>query len=188
MKTMREDAAAAVKWWRRLQPYLMNGARNPTGDRAALARLRRADLFAAMEEPETLVLFHTLGRRSPDHLPSVALCAAVLSGVRAEPGKRLPREHPARSLGPASLDAVEAALMKPLRFRRLIEAESEEDRLIALRRAVQLADRRLNPFELAAACLDWSDERRRRWIFEYYNAGAAAPGGKAEPEPEDDAA
>jgi hypothetical protein len=25
------------------------------------------------------------------------------------------------------------------------------------------------------ACLDWSDRRRQRWIFEYYNAGFAAP-------------
>jgi hypothetical protein len=44
-----------------------------------------------------------------------------------------------------------------------------------LRRAAQLADRRLNIRELALACLDWSDARRQRWIFEYYNAGFAAP-------------
>jgi CRISPR system Cascade subunit CasB len=65
--------------------------------------------------------------------------------------------------------------MKPLRFRRLIEAEAPDDRLIALRRAVQLAGHRLNVPELAAACLDWSERRRQQWIFEYYNAGFAAP-------------
>ena len=65
--------------------------------------------------------------------------------------------------------------MKPLRFRRLIEAETLEERLIMFRRAVQLSDRRLNVLELSAACLDWSEVRRQRWIFDYYNAGFAAP-------------
>jgi CRISPR system Cascade subunit CasB len=73
------------------------------------------------------------------------------------------------------MDATEQAAMKPLRFRRLIEAETLDERLTALRRAVQLADCRLNVRELAAACLDWSAARRQRWIFEYYAAGFAAP-------------
>ena len=66
--------------------------------------------------------------------------------------------------------------MKPLRFRHIIETEANEERLAMLRPAVQLADRKLNVRELSAACLDWSQTRRQRWIFEYYNAGFAAPG------------
>jgi CRISPR system Cascade subunit CasB len=77
------------------------------------------------------------------------------------------------------MDTIEQAAMKPLRFRRLIEADVLDERLIALRRAVQLADRRLNVRELAAACLDWSEARRQRWIFEYYAAGFAAPAAEA---------
>jgi CRISPR type I-E-associated protein CasB/Cse2 len=65
--------------------------------------------------------------------------------------------------------------MKPLRFRRLIEADTLEERLLMLRRVVQLAAHKLNVRELAAACLDWSERRCQRWIFEYYNAGFAAP-------------
>lgn len=164
---------AAYRWWHRLQPYTSEDKRNPTGDRAALARLRRADLMDAMQDPETFALFRALGRKRPEDLPKVALCAAALAGVRRD--DRPGREHPARTLGPPSIDAVEQAAMKPLRFRRLIEAETPDDRLIALRRAVQLADRRLNVRELALACLDWSQQRRQRWIFEYYNAGFAAP-------------
>jgi CRISPR system Cascade subunit CasB len=178
MKSLAEARSIAFQWWRGLQPSFSNGERNPNADRAALARLRRADLLAAMQEPATFDLFRKLERRRPDDLPAVALCAAVLAGVRED----RPGERPARTLGPPSIETVEKAAMKPLRFRRLIEAATPEDRLIALRRAVQLADRRLNVSELAAACLDWSEARRQRWIFEYYNAGFAAPAPEPTPE------
>jgi CRISPR system Cascade subunit CasB len=171
MKSAAEEARTAIQWWRDLQPYFSDGSRNPRADRAALARLRRADLLDAMQDPATFALFRSLGRQHPNDLPGIALCAAVLAGVRED----RPAEHPARTLGPPSLDTVEQAAMKPLRFRRLIEAGTPDERLGALRRAVQLADRRLNLRELAAACLDWSDGRRQHWIFEYYNAGFAAP-------------
>ena len=91
-----------------------------------------------MQDPATVALFRALGRQRPAELPEVTLCAAVLAGVR----EHRPGERPARTLGPPSLEAIEKAAMKPLRFRRLIEAETPEDRLTALRRAVQLADRR----------------------------------------------
>jgi CRISPR system Cascade subunit CasB len=177
MKSIREQAAAAAHWWRALQPNTAIGERNRVGDRAALARLRRADLAAAMSDPATFDLFRMLGcsRREYWYLPAVALCAAVLAGVRNELPPPRDREHPARTLGPPPMGAVEEAVMKRMRFRRLIEADTPEERLILLRRAVQLADRRLNLRELAAACLDWSERRRQRWIFEYYNAGFAAP-------------
>jgi len=156
----------AVRWWHDLQPSLPDGSRNPKGDRAALAGLRRADLLAAMEEPATFALFRGLGCTVAEDLPRIALCAAVLAGVR----ENRP-EHPARSLG----EPPEQAPMKPLRFRHLMAADAPEERLIALRRAVQLADRKMNVQHLADACLNWSDSLRRTWIFEYYGAGRAAP-------------
>jgi CRISPR system Cascade subunit CasB len=174
MKSPEDEKRAAARWWRGLQPYGSDGKVNPGADRAALARLRRADLMAAIQEPATLVLFRELGRKRPADLPDVALCAAILASVREDRP-----EHPARTLGPPSMDRIEQAAMKPLRFRRLIEAEVLDERLIALRRAAQLADRRLNVRELAAACLDWSEVRRQRWIFEYYAAGFAAPAAEA---------
>ncbi|HEY3911727.1 MAG TPA: type I-E CRISPR-associated protein Cas6/Cse3/CasE [Stellaceae bacterium] len=103
MKTTIEQQQIAARWWRGLQPQI-DGQPNPRADRAALARLRRADLLAAMQEPATFVLFRQLGRHRPEHLPEVALCAVVLAGVR---GVR--PEHPARTLGPPSIDAVEQA-------------------------------------------------------------------------------
>lgn len=182
MKSSIEEATIAVQWWRGLQPSFSNGERNPNANRAALARLRRADLLGAMEDPATFALFRALGRWRPDELPEVALCAAVLASVRED----RPGERAARTLGPPSTETVEQAAMKPLRFRRLIEAETPEDRLLMLRRAVQLAEHKLNLRELAAACLDWSQARRQRWIFEYYNAGFAAPA--PEPPSDEDAA
>lgn len=176
MKSILEQASDAAQWWRALQPNRPNGDPNPTADRAALARLRRADLLSAMSDPAAFDLFRKLGRNRPQDLPEVALCAAVLAGVREDRP-----EHPARTLGPLSPDAIAQAAMKPLRLRRLIEAGAPEDRLILLRRAVALADRRLNLCELAATCLDWSERRRQRWIFEYYAAGHAAPDATAEP-------
>jgi CRISPR system Cascade subunit CasB len=182
MKTIAEQADAAEHWWRGLQPSNRDGKRNPLSDRAALARLRRADLLSAISDSATFALFRALGRSRPEDLPDAALCAAVLAGVRED--RR--NEHPARTLGPPAMEQVEQAAMKPLRFRRLIEADTPEDRLILLRRAVQLApDRRLNLRGLASACLDWSQDRRRRWIFEYYAAGRAAPDAAIEPAEEE---
>ena len=169
-----KDERIAVRWWRGLQPYTSDGKANASADRAALARLRRADLMEAMQDPATFALFRALGRRRPAELPDVALCAATLACVREDRP-----EHPARILGPPSMDEMQQATIKPLRFRRLIEANPLDERLTALRRAIQLADRRVNVRELAGACLDWSEDRKQRWIFEYYASGFAAPG--AEP-------
>jgi CRISPR system Cascade subunit CasB len=160
----------AVSWWRTLQPSLPDGTRNPTSDRAALAMLRRADLLSAMEEPATFALFRKLRCSEPGDLPRVALCAAVLAAVREDRP-----EHPARRLGAPLGEPPEKARMKPLRFRRLMEADTPEERLTVLRRAVQLADRKISVRGLADACLNWSDDLRRTWIFEYYGAGRAAP-------------
>jgi len=166
MKSIGEQASVAVNWWRGLQPNTATAERNRTGDRAALARLRRADLLAAMSDPATFDLFREFGcsRREYWYLPAVALCAAVLAGVREDRP-----DHPAHTL------AVEPAMMKPLRFRRLIETDTPQERLILLRRAVQLVRHRVYVRELAAASLDWTEDRRRKWIFEYYAAGFAAP-------------
>jgi CRISPR system Cascade subunit CasB len=166
-----EQKKTAAQWWQTLQPYWPNGKPNPTSDRAALARLRRGDLLAAATDPVTMELFRALGCRRQEELPNVALCAAVLANVR----ENRKEEHPARTLGPLPGEPAEQAKMKPLRFRRLIEAEDPEERLILLRRAVQLAGDNLNVAELASACLSWTTERRQRWIFEYYAAGRAAP-------------
>ncbi len=157
------DAAAA--WWHALQPD--PGTQRP-GDRATLAKLRRcATVAEAMTEPATIALFRRIGATRPNDLPCIATLAAVLAHVRED----VPEGRVARRLGPDYPDAPETARMSPLRFRRLLEAEPGDDQLTAFRRMVALAGGSLPLRDLARALLDWNDERRRRWIYDYWNAG-----------------
>lgn len=162
----------ALSWWRTLQPDLEV---KRSGDRAALARLRRCNTAsAAMLEPSALQLFQALEATAAHDLPAVALAAAVLAHVRDDrPGRSV-----ARLIGPGSIETPETALMKPMRFRRLMEADGLDERLAAFRRLAALAGGSLPVRDLAEALLDWSNRRRTRWVFEYWNAippAAAAP-------------
>jgi CRISPR system Cascade subunit CasB len=168
-----QQAQAALRWWRALVPDPDRA--NPTdraGDRAALARLRRcASLVEAMQEPETIALFRACGCRDERDLVPAALAAAVLAHVRKDAPGRLV----ARQLGPNSPERPESAVLKPLRFRRLLEAREPDDCLAAFRRLVGLAGGVLNVEDLAEALLAWlhpyrGDECRRHWIFAYWNA------------------
>jgi CRISPR system Cascade subunit CasB len=157
---------ATVQWWRDLQP---DPERNRSGDRAALARLRRcATVAEAMQDPAAISLFQRCGGAGPKDLPAAGLTAAVLAHVRDDD-----RENPviARRIGPDNTDKAETALLKPLRFRRLLEAELPDERLAAFRRLAALARGKVNVRDLAGALLDWSEGRQRRWVYEYWNAG-----------------
>jgi CRISPR system Cascade subunit CasB len=167
---MIRTCIAAVSWWRDMQP-------NPpahSGDRAALARLRRcATVSEAMQDQATIALFRRVGATGPDDLPAIGLAAAVLAHVRGDQ----PALKVARQVGPENPDKPETALLKPLRFRRLLEATTEDERLAAFRRLVALAGATLNVADLADALLDWDDRRRQRWIYDYWNAGQPAVSG-----------
>jgi hypothetical protein len=78
---------AALRWWSALQPRRPDGSRNPVGDAAALAALRRAATsIEAIEEDAAIALYDRLfpGRRSPDfeRLTRVGTLASVLANVR----------------------------------------------------------------------------------------------------------
>lgn len=153
---------ALVAWWRALQPE------EGGGDRAVRARLRRcASVAELMLEPDTMALFRRMGGREVE-LPTMALAAGVMVTLRSD----APNEPVARQVGPSNPEAPETALLKPLRFRRLMEAEEDDERLLAFRRLVLLADGRLNAHDLADALLNWTPRRRQRWIYHYWNAGA----------------
>ena len=161
-------ATAALVWWRSLQP---DGA---TPNRGALARLRRcASATETMQEPAALLLFRRVGGAGPWELPQVGVAAAVLAHVRTDSGAGALLA--ARQLGPDSLDTPETAILKPLRFRRLIEATEDDDRLTAFRRMVALAGGRLPVRDLAHGLLFWSDELKTRWIYHYWNVVRPPP-------------
>jgi CRISPR system Cascade subunit CasB len=166
---------AAVAWWRDLQP---DPGRNYSGDRAALARLRRcATVAEAMQDPATISLFRRCGGSGPWDLPTAGLAAAVLAHVRNDDRDNT---RIARRVGPDNTDRVETALLKPLRFRRLMDADLPDERLAAFRRLAALAGNTVNVSDLAAALLNWNEQRQQRWVYDYWNAGPPTPAVNAE--------
>jgi CRISPR system Cascade subunit CasB len=158
----------AARWWRALQPDEKRpdpSAR--AGNRAALARLRRCSATVeAATIPEALVLAGRLGITHGLHarFEGVLLTAIVLAHVREDD-----RSAPvARQLGGAGPDA--RAPMSPLRFARLLNAETTEEKLIAFRRAVALLGGTANVPDLARALLNWSEKTRIDWAFDYHGA------------------
>ena len=178
---MIRNPQGALFWWRGLRPdYDRANPADRVGDRAALARLRRCDSVAtAMQELATIALFRQCQADDARDLPGIALAAAVLAHVRQEAPGRV-----ARQIGPESPDRPETALLKPLRFRRLLEATDPEDCLLGFRRLVALADDKANVSDLARALFDWpvphrAERTKRDWIFIYWNADPLRPAGAA---------
>jgi CRISPR system Cascade subunit CasB len=152
----KPDATIALGWWSVLQPEHDSG-----GDRAALARLRRcATATQAASEPATIELAHRLGI-GWEGLGRVAVLAAVLAHIRKHDGS-------AKAARQLRAPDRSTPLMSLLRFRRLIQAETEDDRIIAFRRAAALARGSLNVWDLADSLLHWNDKTRQRWLYDYH--------------------
>lgn len=207
----------ARRWWRALQPYRDDGTPSPTGDRAALARLRRASqVLDAYGEEAVLELYGKL-RFAPSqverHLPWVAAAASVLATVSPDRvAARNSRPVPfCRALGPSRLDydknrnaeglkRFESAALKPKRLQRLLQSnENEPDELVRqLRRAVALLPRS-NPASsdsrqhgidvgaLAKAILSWPDRERGDAVRTRWAYDYLAAG-DASPSPDDEPA
>ena len=162
-------AKAALLWWQDLQP---SGTQR--GDRAALARLRRAAPRDAMAQEATLALFKRMQYAAADFdtLPRVATLACTLAHVR----KNADNKKFASAIGRSSFEDAKSAAMKPLRFQRLVAAEGEDEIARGFRRAVALIDGKVNVFDLAKIVLSFDrEETKRRLVFDYYGAGFDAP-------------
>jgi CRISPR system Cascade subunit CasB len=186
----REDAIR--RWWKLLQP---DDAGKRRGDRAALARLRRAaSLVDLLDEPSLFDLYRRMGFRSEQaerHLGWVAAVAMVLAHVREDER----RQSPARTVGRKewSDESFDTARMKPLRFQRLLAAEKPEYVAREMRRLVAMAERRINVGALGDAILAWasSESRERirvRWAFDYHAAGEVLPAATDATAPDADSA
>lgn len=170
-----DRGAAALAWWRGLQGDPDTGR---PGDRAALARLRRcASTVEAMAEPAVVDLYRRFGfppAQARDRLPTVATVAMVLAHVREHAAG-----HPAHAIGLRSPNDDDPPL-KPLRFRRLLTIDDDEELARDMRRLATIANRKLDVARLARALLLWNhpeygDRVRAEWAFHYYAAGEAAP-------------
>lgn len=151
----------AAAWWHAMQPKHQAGQPS-TGDRGALARLRRCSMVMdAASELATLLLCRRLGVGEAG-LERTALLAAVLAQVR----ENRTDLSVAKQIGAAGGHA-----MSELRFRRLLQADTADEQLIGFRRLTALAGRKLNVADLAAGLWRWNDEAmRRHWIYAYYDA------------------
>jgi CRISPR type I-E-associated protein CasB/Cse2 len=171
-------------WWQALHPR-ENGS---GGDRATLAQLRRAETVNdALTIPATIALWGRVKRRlghAPNERQTAAL--AILAGVLAgiDPGGQTGTTF-AEALGRTSegkrRESDAEARLSPLRFAALMRATDAEDRLRSLRRAAAMLKKNapFNVVQFADDVLGWSDETRRRWIFQYHQYGdfasASAP-------------
>lgn len=179
-----DRADAAWKWWSALQPAELNGRCLP-GDRAAIARLKRAgNVLEAASEPATAELYGRLGFDRPERdLPRAALVAAVLAHVRKDVLRKDVRPMPfAAAIGVPRAGADGSPLVTPLRFKRLVAAREPDEMLIAFRRAVAILGHSANVKNLASVLIAWTDpdERRAdiartRFAFDYHGAGEYAP-------------
>jgi CRISPR system Cascade subunit CasB len=170
-----DRAAAARAWWGTLMPGEAKGQR---GDRAAVARLRRAgSILDAAAEPAAGDLFRQLRfTHNGTNVIRAALIAAVLAHVRTDDRS----QSVARAIGTPRGGDDTTALVTPLRFKRLISAREAEDLLIAFRRAVAILDHTANVKDLARQLIAWTDDEqadraRTFFAFDYHGAGQYAP-------------
>lgn len=169
-----EQSQLIWNWWKALQPSDDGKFR---GDRAALAKLRRAScIMDAAAEPATAELFKKLGF-GRDEVPRAALIAAVLAHIRDDSKEKL-----ARAIGTPRGGEGTVALITPLRLKRLIAAREPDDLLIAFRRAIAILGHTANVKDVARQLLLWTDRDDRTadsartiFTFDYHNVGDAAP-------------
>jgi CRISPR type I-E-associated protein CasB/Cse2 len=162
-KEKPNDALAAYRWWRDLQPDPAKGIK---GDRAALARLRRVGSAEdAAADPAAIALFKSLGR-SGEEWASVGALAHVLAFVR-----ETDRVPVARRAGPSQNGSAPA--LSELRLKSLLAVRTDEEIARGFRRLVTLLDRRADPGDLARCILDWHrPETRRRFVLAYFDVPA----------------
>jgi CRISPR system Cascade subunit CasB len=158
----------ARDWWRETKD-----------DRAATAALRRCHSpLEALLVPATLRLLRRFPDSDPRRHERLAAIAAVLAHVRDdEPEMRI-----ARAVGRSGISAAESAKLSEGRFRRLMRVETAEELMRELTRLVRFMGGRANVTDLAASILYWGDVTKKRWIFDYYAAGIAAPQAMTEQE------
>lgn len=165
----RGAGSIAATWWRELNPE--NRAEQTGPKRAALARLRRAGTpLEVIRESATLDLIQSLPHYG--NKDRVAALAGILAWVQEDDNRPV-----ARIVGRESLDKTEAVLSEG-RFRRLMQVDGDQEIMDAMRRLVRLADKKkVNVQDLSRSVLywDWGDRVRKRWIFDYYGVGRAAP-------------
>lgn len=171
----RSSADTARQWWAELAGVAViktlerEGSvevAQRRGNPGALARLRRAATpVESVLDPEARSLVRRIGVNSSQRPERVARLASLLAHVREDDQ----RNKVAFALGGSE---EELRLMKPVRFRRLMLSESDDDLYLALRRAISMLGRKANVRDLSHAWLNWhhpmmGERIRIQWTFAY---------------------
>lgn len=164
---------AAVSWWRSL-----------SGDNAARAQLRRSRSgIEVATVPAGLRLARMLGAaRDSTDARFVAACelARVLAWVREDHEDSLLRRLGwPRFPDEKGDDGVRPTLSEG-RFRRLLRTDDLSELADQCVRMVRQADHQCAVGQLARDMMAWTDRGRadhvkRRWAYDYFNAGFATP-------------
>lgn len=171
----------AASWWLEMQPDPDN---NRPGDRAALARLRRiGSIPEALTDPSVMALIARISEATGWSLHPQArwICPAALVALTLSQLRKSGARPLAEVLGQKHRD-TDQPRYSPLRFGRLIRAESDTERLTQLGRAVRRIQADDAPVHVGWLASDifrlWShpDDVRRDWTFQYHQM--AAPSAK----------
>jgi CRISPR type I-E-associated protein CasB/Cse2 len=164
----RAASAIARAWWLEL-----NGRDGRPADTGARARLRRADPSAALAEERTLILLRRLmtGRAASEPTfermaRRACMLACVLSCVREDEDRAF-----GRAIGRTAANDAASAPLSAIRFRNLLDAQTDDEIVTALRRAVRMTGGTANVRDLAEHILRFgTDGQRRRLILDYHDA------------------
>lgn len=181
-KAGTDPGARALEWWTKL-------AHPERGDRAALARLRRArTTLEALTVRPAVTLVRSVGGAAGSAPTWRTRAALDLVRLLAHVREHDPSQHPMRAAGwkrfAGDRRESEAGDDRPrlseARFRRFLQVRDGEERLDAFTRLVTFLDGRVKIDDLARDFMLWSDPRRgdqvrERWAFYYYAAHDAAP-------------
>lgn len=177
---------AAVKLGDRAYQWWTEYCDPRKGDPAARARLRRCrsaiealGVIAAVDLARRLGAMKDVATPDDRYLERALNLARVLAHVResatespmrqagwkAFPGERTTKDVP----------ASERPRLSEVRFRRLLETAGGEEMVSAFTRLIALLGATVNVATLSSDFLYWGDRTKRRWAFDYYAAGVAAP-------------
>ena len=176
--TIRSNARA-LEWWQRY-------CHPVEGDSATRARLRRCrSATDAVSVPAAVHLARMIGGLSQtqaddDHR---VIAALDLSRVLAHVTQHVETQRPMQTAGWKSFpgerresDAGEdRPILSEVRFRRLLASARGEAQVSAFIRLIALLGGAVNVTALADDFIFWNDRTKRRWAFDYYAAGVAAP-------------
>ena len=155
----------ARQWWRMMTGWSGGNSAN----RGALANLRRCR--KPVDALMVTATFNLMQRLPNSNKERVAVLAVVLAHI----GDDDPGPHVARAVGRKTLEDEDSALLSESRFRRLLQSEGSDELLTNMVRLLRHMKGKANVADMAETILYWGDGQRRRWAFEYYAVGVAAP-------------